>query len=315
MTVSNIHISSMLDEMAIQFMNKPDNCDEILVSFSQKLMEIKRAIPFHEWKDVVAPAFLKHPLQQILLQDPFTKRAFHKPRGYAGDAVMMDLLYAGDGSVSPALEGTETAIGTQLYRSVMKLSTAEGVRNRKYAIAKRLDEIAAQKENPDVLAVACGHLREANHSVALQNGKVGKYFALDSDPLSIECVHNEMGARGVTAMEGSVLDILRERIDFPSFDFIYSAGLYDYLQDKVAKRLTEKLFQMLKPGGVLLIANFLADHLCAAYIEACCDWWLVYRDHSEMKQLLTGISLEQIGSVKSFTDETGSIVYLEVTRR
>src|SRR4051794_26007505 len=43
------------------------------------------------------PAFargcLDHPLRNLLHEDPFTFRAFSKPRGYAGDAVMMDYIY------------------------------------------------------------------------------------------------------------------------------------------------------------------------------------------------------------------------------
>src|SRR6185436_14902071 len=33
-----------------------------------------------------------HPICGLLHQDPFTYRAFSKPRGYAGDAVMMDYI-------------------------------------------------------------------------------------------------------------------------------------------------------------------------------------------------------------------------------
>ena len=34
-----------------------------------------------------------HQLRELLQQDPLTFRAFTKPRGYAGDAVMMDYVY------------------------------------------------------------------------------------------------------------------------------------------------------------------------------------------------------------------------------
>jgi hypothetical protein len=34
-----------------------------------------------------------HPLHKIALEAPFTERAFSKPRGYAGDAVMLDYIY------------------------------------------------------------------------------------------------------------------------------------------------------------------------------------------------------------------------------
>jgi extracellular factor (EF) 3-hydroxypalmitic acid methyl ester biosynthesis protein len=37
----------------------------------------------------------EHELFSIAHQDPYSYRAYQKPRGYAGDAVMMDYVYAG----------------------------------------------------------------------------------------------------------------------------------------------------------------------------------------------------------------------------
>ncbi|MGD8192132.1 class I SAM-dependent methyltransferase [Brevibacillus ginsengisoli] len=314
MSVSSLDLASVLDEMVIECGNQKADYDNTLRSFCKQLQEIKKSLPFDKWKDEVARTSLTHPLQKFLLKDPFTRRALTKPRGYAGDAIMMDMLYAGDGTIAAPFDGTITKEGKRLFESVLRLSTAEGVRNRKYMIANRLDEFAETNKDTGVLAVASGHLREARHSTALYNGKIGKYVALDNDPLSIEQVRQEVEKLGVTAVEGSVLDLIRERMQFSSFDFIYSAGLYDYLQEKVAKRLTGKLFRMLRPGGVLLIANFHPDHLCSAYIEACCDWWLVYRDEAAMKDLLTDIPQGKIGTVKLYRDPTKSILFLEVTR-
>src|SRR5262245_3385575 len=39
-----------------------------------------------------AKACLDHSIRDLLHQDPFTYRAYSKPRGYAGDAVMMDYI-------------------------------------------------------------------------------------------------------------------------------------------------------------------------------------------------------------------------------
>ena len=44
-----------------------------------------------EWADY-AQLCLRHPLRALLHQDPFTYRAFSKPRGYSGDAVLLDLV-------------------------------------------------------------------------------------------------------------------------------------------------------------------------------------------------------------------------------
>jgi hypothetical protein len=35
----------------------------------------------------------RHPVCQTIHEEPFSRRAFEKPRGYAGDAPMLDLVY------------------------------------------------------------------------------------------------------------------------------------------------------------------------------------------------------------------------------
>src|SRR3954471_21861081 len=44
------------------------------------------------WSSFARPCH-ERPIRGLLPQDPFTYRAFSKPRGYAGDAVMMDYIY------------------------------------------------------------------------------------------------------------------------------------------------------------------------------------------------------------------------------
>ena len=44
------------------------------------------------------------------------------------------------------------------------------------------------------------------------------------------------------------------------FDLIYSLGLTDGLSDPIAQTLIRRLFQLLVPGGELVLANGAADH-------------------------------------------------------
>jgi hypothetical protein len=62
-------------------------------------------------------------------------------------------------------------------------------------------------------------------------------------------------------------------------------GSYDYLNDKVATRLLQALFGLLKKGGKIWIANFLPDIPDRAFMESIMDWWLVYRTPEQMRQL------------------------------
>src|SRR6476660_5776461 len=61
-----------------------------------------------------ADTCLNHPIRDLLYQDPFTHRAFAKPRGYAGDAVMMHYIY-GLGDAGEAAR-TATPLGRAIFR-------------------------------------------------------------------------------------------------------------------------------------------------------------------------------------------------------
>src|SRR3954454_17945512 len=62
------------------------------------LSVLRRCLPADEWDAFGADA-RRHPVHSLLLESPFTRRAYSKPRGYAGDAVLMDLIY---GKARPA---------------------------------------------------------------------------------------------------------------------------------------------------------------------------------------------------------------------
>jgi extracellular factor (EF) 3-hydroxypalmitic acid methyl ester biosynthesis protein len=97
------------------------------------------------------------------------------------------------------------------------------------------------------------------------------------------------------------------------FDFIYSAGLYDYLADDVAAALTRKLNAMLAPGGVLLVANFMRGIADRGYMEACMDWWLFFRSLDDLVRLGRAACVEN-GSLSVFGSPDGYLGYLEIRR-
>src|SRR3712207_5860700 len=45
-------------------------------------------------------ALRAHPLLPLLHENPLARRSFHKPRGYAGDAPMLDMLYLGEAALT-----------------------------------------------------------------------------------------------------------------------------------------------------------------------------------------------------------------------
>lgn len=235
-----------------------------------------------EWKAFVAAARL-HPLCQLLHNDPFTHRTFHKPRGYAGDAEMIDYIY--DQRVSGIIQ--PLGIGKTVFDWTTNSPASVAVRRRRTVTASYIDQTADAVLSPEILSVAAGHLREAELSEAVRQGRLHRLVAFDQDKRSLEVVQQDYGKYGVTTEEGSVRQLLSGKSRLGQFDLVYTAGLYDYFDDRIAVRVTRALFSHVKPGGRLLIANFVPSLRDVGYMECFMDWWLVYRSAADMN-LLTG---------------------------
>src|SRR5215471_16334510 len=94
---------------------------------------------------------------------------------------------------------------------------------------------------PGVLAVAAGHLREAELSNALASGRLDRFVALDADAESLRDIAGHYAHLGVETVHASVRHLLARKIKLGSFDFIYAAGLYDYLSENTAQVLSARL--------------------------------------------------------------------------
>src|SRR5262245_288715 len=265
-----------------------------------------------EWRAFAAHARQDRMLGDILYQDPLTRRAFEKPRGYAGDAVMMDLLY----DIHGAQHAIESAskIGAAICRCLQNRPSGRSVRYRREHLARLIDQSAASRPAPHVLAIASGHLREAELSTALAAGRVGRFVALDADAESLREVRTRYGSFGVETIHASVRHILARKVDLGRFDFVYAAGLYHYLTDGTAAALASRMFELTTSGGRLLIPNFAPSCPDRAYLETFMEWDLIYRDEFDMARFVTGIPSAQIASYDIYRDPSRSIVYLLIEK-
>lgn len=139
-------------------------------------------------------------------------------------------------------------------------------------------------------------------------------IAFDQDEESLTLVARDYGAFGVTTIPGSVRNLLSQKQKFSDFDFVYAAGLYDYLTEPVGKRLVEIMFESLRPGGKMLIANFMHDIPDVGYMESFMDWWLIYRDEMQMRALFNSLPKDACGEVQTFTDPLQNIIFATVEK-
>ena len=263
------------------------------------------------WDEFVT-ACLKHPLRDVLHQDLFTYHAFSKPRGYAGDAELLDYIY-GREERWPVPE--TTPLGQRIFDYTTLAPAAEGVRARRGFVADLVDRLADDMDHPHILSIAAGHLREAILSSAVKRRRIGRYIALDSDSDSLVEVERSYSCYGVESVHASIRHLLAQRVRLGQFDLVYSTGLFDYLQQRAAQRLTWTMFQMLRPGGRLLVANFLPGIRDVGYMETYMSWRLVYRTRQEMLDVARCLAQSEIRDIRLFSEEGQNIIFLMVTKR
>jgi extracellular factor (EF) 3-hydroxypalmitic acid methyl ester biosynthesis protein len=273
------------------------------------LAKVRDELSPEDWKAFSRQECFTHPIRELLHQSPFSRRSFEKPRGYAGDAVVLDFAYG----CAPLPAGT-TDLGAQIYQCELYASSVKSARDRRDALAAAVDGIARQTRYPKILSVACGHLREATLSKAVAEGKIDEYVALDHDPISLSVIDEELPGKRITTIHGSVRDLIKRQIRFQDFDLVYSAGLFDYLTMSVATALTKLMFYMLKPGGRLLVANCAPESECIGYMEAFMGWHLIYRNEAELMPFASSIPESEIKSIGTFRDLHQNMIFLEVVR-
>lgn len=295
-----------LDETSKQFSR--GEIVPALESLGPRLSEYRNQAEHADCLDHFIATCRSHSLYKLLLQDPYTRRASEKPRGYAGDAVMMDYVYTG------AVPIGTSEIGTQVFRCTTQLPNGQSVIWRRNYLASQIDETASRINGPVIASIACGHLREFQQSQAMMSAEIDAIYAVDQDPLTLNVVTTEQSEYGVIPLAGSVSDLLSRKLTLPLCHLIYSAGLYDYLPESTAAKLTNVLFQNLAPGGRLLIANFLPDSHGRGYMEGFMDWHLVYRTKEELVSLASPIPTEEC-SLDYFQDPWGNVGYLELRKQ
>ncbi len=299
-----------LDRVRDDLAADPAQTRAALTALSGALCAAHREQDAAAWAETVARC-RAHPLRAVLHEDPLTRRTYEQPRGYAGDAELLDIIYRRDwrGVAEPP-----SPTGQAIFDFTIGCRAPSAVRARRELLATMIDGACARTPSPHILSVACGHLRELALSASFRAGQVGRFVGLDQDALSLAEVTRSLPGAGVETVPGSVKLLFGGALARERFDFIYTAGLYDYLDERFAQRLTARLFAMLRPGGRLLVANFRPGVEDVGYMEAFMDWRLIYRDAAAMERLTAGVPGPELAGCRISDDPTGSLVFLELDR-
>jgi len=304
---------ALLLELARQQFETNQNPTAIIDRITLALHDMRGKLHPSVWQNLV-PIIQNHPVATYFLEDPLTRWSWDKPRGYSGDASLLDLIYRHD-SVSEMIANASER-GRALFEYTSTAPSSQANWDRRDILARHVDEVAAAKgPETEVLSIAAGHLREAECSQALKSGGLKRYVALDQDPISIGTITRDYAKMGVEAIDGSVRQILAKRIEPGQFDLVYASGLYDYLIDKVAIKLTQRALDMLKPGGTFLFANYSYPIVVDGYIETFMNWQLLLRSEADMWNIIHACSDGHDYETSVFFGKNRNIVYGVMKRR
>ncbi|WP_439573068.1 hypothetical protein [Phreatobacter sp.] len=243
----------------------------------------------------------RHPIHSYFLEDPYTRRAFEKPRGYAGDAVMLDYIYRPQAmNLSP--------MGRIIHQATIGLPNARSIIYRANLLASQIDRVAETTESPRILSVASGHMRELDRAGL---GYKCEIWALDQDEESL--FEASRSYQYITRLiNAPVSDIVRKGLD-ERFSLIYSAGLFDYIPHKFGVALIRALYESLEEGGILIVGNFTRDSHGRGYMAGIMDWRLIYRNEHELYSMSEQAAPS--AEIEVHRDEPGNVVYCRLLRR
>ncbi|MBN2414635.1 methyltransferase domain-containing protein [bacterium] len=208
-------------------------------------------------------------------------RTRNKPLGYAGDYLLIDWIY----TEKTADNGTGRLFD-QLFHSY---EAAESVRNRKEYFKKKCDELAhCAGDRFDVLDLGCGSCRDVLETYQeSSNGENLFVHCIDNEPEAIEYARSLIeGTPFKNRITIDISNVLRIKTD-RTYDLIWSAGLFDYLEERIAVLLLKKLWRLLKPNGKIIFGNFSPKNPTRNGMELVGKWNLIHRSAEELIGICT----------------------------
>ncbi len=326
--LEQVEVALLSDEQALSPEQQYECLMEIQPPIIPKIKELFTV--FEKEAEEVPPdeimahkAFTHRELHPLTLCAPFFHRTFTKPLGYAGDYEMVNML------VRNPWEGANT-YAKILNGFILNLDAGKAHRNRIRILTEYLKKMAKEmkeKENRQlrVLNVGCGPAHEvANFIKEDELSENCALYMMDFNAETISYVTEKLTSVSRSAnrrpemffIHKSIHELLKEAsrrksVSDKTFDFVYCAGLFDYLGDRVCKRIIRLFCDWLNPGGVVLATNVHSSNSSRNLMRHLLEWYLNERDEACFQAFVPeGRGLQ----ARVFAEETGANIFLEIRK-
>jgi extracellular factor (EF) 3-hydroxypalmitic acid methyl ester biosynthesis protein len=222
-----------------------------------------------------------------LLLTRVTERVYSKPRGYAGDFLTIDWIYRNEA-------GGAGRLGPLIDRVGLNMRAAQAVRNRRNLLVEEILQVVEDKKPQParVVSLACGPAQEVFDVFnQLKDPTSLKTTLIDIDLSSLAFVADKRDQlklkRQMDLVQGNLVYLAtgRQHLNLKDQDLVYSIGLIDYFSDNFVVVMMNYIYEMLKPGGKVILGNFHPRNPDKAMIDYVLDWRMTHRSEEDMNRL------------------------------
>ena len=159
---------------------------------------------FSETEHELHRSYFQEQLLDFTNDSEFFNRAMHKPLGYAGDYMMMEILYHG------------TRQGETLWHKVINscltsLPMGDGVRNRAWYLSNKILKTLESRLSPDIMSLACGPCPEVE-IVFEKSPSKGNYYLVDQDKEALQHAQNKLARAQFKTKAVATLDFRNDSV-------------------------------------------------------------------------------------------------------
>ncbi len=221
----------------------------------------------------------------FLTTDTLQGFVISRPHGYAGDFELIDRMYTRWTSPNSALARWDAYAHAR--------PACQSVRNRKRYFIDTMLALHGANGSIRILDVGSGPGRD-----------VRELLARRPDGIEVDCLDQD--ARALEHARRVIADLVPGRVRFihanalrfaasETYDVVWSAGLFDYLSDRLFVRLLTRLLRLTRRGGEVIVGNFGEDNPSRPYMEFG-HWFLNHRsaEHLTDLALKAGVGPEQV---------------------
>ncbi len=320
------HYKKMAQEIEEFLSKNPDEWGRFQAEFNAEVNVVFRDIMNFEKENVAAGnedkvyklknLFVKK-IRKTFERGELTDWILKKPYGYAGDFKVIEDIYRND----PTTTGFERLFDNYVQMSAISVA----VRNRKDDFKRFIAEFLKERQGQPlaVMDLASGPCREIVELLSENKGLCDQttFDCYDNDEHSLEFASKILAPYSNVHFikENATRIAFRKDISnliSKKYDFIYSTGLFDYFEEKIATKLIANLKKLLTPGGVMVISDVRDKYSNPSvhFMEWVGEWDLVYRDDDSFRNIFINAGFKK-DEIDFQYEQQGILQYIEATNK